>query len=281
MIIRSNYYYLVAGLPDLSIEQGKLQYGAAEFREELKTGLSGADHNLMELLYLAEDNRNLISILLKESRALSPYGIYPPDMLTEEVKEPVLIRPYMKLFIESFRAETRLYPNLSYENELATLWFEELLTTKNEFLREWFTFELNLKNVLLVLTARKNGLQYENQIIGNNQVAEIIRKSNARDLGLSAEWPWIEKVLQIVENEDILSREKAIDLLRWNYLDELNTFNYFTVEVLMAYYLKLGMIERWLKLDQQTGEEMFRRLLSELKHSYEFPNEFSIKDGRK
>lgn len=280
-MFRQNYYYLVAGLPDVTIEQGKLQYGTAEFREELKASLGKTDYGYLQLLFLTDDNSNLLTLLLKENRPLSHKGMYEPEFLSEELKEPLQLKPYMLQFIESFRAETRLYPNLSYENELVTLWFEELLSTKNDFLREWFTFELNLKNVLLVLAARKNGLPYEHQIIGNNSVAEIIRKSNARDIGISAEWPWIEKVLQIVETEDILLREKAIDLLRWNYLDELNTFNYFTVEVLMAYYIKLGIIERWLRLDQSTGEEMFRRLLGELKHSYEFPNEFSIKDGRK
>ncbi|MBK6345045.1 MAG: DUF2764 family protein [Bacteroidales bacterium] len=280
-MIRQNYYYLVAGLPDITIEQGKLQFGTAEFREELKTGLSKDDHRLMELLFLADDNRNLLTLLLKENRPFLTNGVYQPEFLVDEIKEPEFIRPYMKRFIESFRAETRLYPNLSYENELSTLWFEDLVATRNAFLRDWFTFELNLKNVMLVLAARKNGLSWENQVIGNNPVAEIIRKSNARDLGLSAEWHWIEKVLQITDTDDILLREKAIDLLRWNYLDELNTFNYFTVEVLMAYYLKLEIIERWLKLDYATGEEMFRRMLGELQNSYEFPNEFSIKDGKK
>jgi hypothetical protein len=280
-MFRQNYYFLVAGLPDVTIEQGKLQYGTAEFREELKAGLAKADYSYLQLLFLSEDNSNLLTLLLKENRPLSSEGVYPPEFLAEELKEPLQLKSYMLQFIESFRAETRLYPNLSYENELTTLWFEELLATKNDFLRDWFTFELNLKNVLLVLAARKNAIPFEHQIIGHNTIAEIIRKSNARDLGISAEWPWIEKVLQIIDTEDILMREKAIDLLRWNYLDELNTFNYFTLEVLMAYYIKLGIIERWLRLDQPTGEEMFRRLLGELKNSYEFPNEFSIKDGRK
>ena len=280
-MIKQNYYYLVAGLPDITIEQGKLQFGTAGFREELQAGLSKTDYNYFQLLFLAEDNSNLLSLLVKDNKPLSPNGIYQPEFLAEELKEPLNLKNYMLRFIESFRAETRLYPNLSFENELATLWYEEMLTTKSEFLRDWFTFELNLKNVLLVLAARKNGIHYENQVIGNNPVAEIVRKSNARDLGLSAEWPWIEKVLQLAETDNILAREKAIDMLRWQYLDELNTFNYFTAEVLMAYYLKLGIIERWLRLDLATGEEMFRLLLGELQNTYEFPNEFSIKDGKK
>ncbi|MBK9358467.1 MAG: DUF2764 family protein [Bacteroidales bacterium] len=32
-MIRQNYYYLVAGLPDITTEQGKLQFGTAEFRK--------------------------------------------------------------------------------------------------------------------------------------------------------------------------------------------------------------------------------------------------------
>jgi hypothetical protein len=108
-----------------------------------------------------------------------------------------------------------------------------------------------------------------------------MRRSNSRDLGLTSEWPWIERVVQIVEIPDLLAREKAIDQLRWNFLDELNTFNYFSLEVLLAYYIKLGIIERWLKLDKATGEELFRQLLGDLQNSYEFPNEFSVKDGRK
>lgn len=278
---RQNYYYLVAGLPDITIEQGKLQTGTLEFLEELKGALSKSDYALVEPLLLPVDNRNLLILLNKEDKALSPDGVYPPEVLIEEVKEPVTLRPYLQRFIESFKAETRLYPNLTPENELATLFYEEMLETRNEFLHQWFEFELNLKNILLVLSARKNNIPYENQVIGHGTVAETIRKSNARDLGIQAEWPWIDKVLQIVEIDDILAREKAIDLLRWNYLDELNTFNYFSVEVLIAYLVKLGIVERWLKLDLPTGEEMFRRMLGELHNSYEFPNEFSVKDGKK
>lgn len=280
-MIRQNYYFLVAGLPDVTMDHGKLQFGTAEFRDELMTGLVQSDFNYFRLLFLQNDNTNLLSLLQKDNKPMLSGGVYSPEFLAEEIKEPLQLKPYMKRFIESFTGETRLYPNLTPENELAALWCQEMLTTDHEFLRDWFTFDLNLKNILLVISARKNDLPIDNHVIGHNPVAEIIRKSNARDLGLSAEWPWIEKVVQIMENDDILAREKAIDLLRWSYLDELNTFNYFSVEVLMAYYLKLGIVERWLRLDLATGEEMFRRLLGELQNTYEFPNEFSVKDGKK
>jgi hypothetical protein len=280
-MIKKNYYFLVAGLPDLALDQGKLVYGTAFFREELKSQLPEADYRLFELLLLPEDNRNLLSLIRKENKSLTTSGVYSPDVLAEAVKEPGRLRPYMNRFIEGVLAENRVFPELSLENELTALYYEEMTGTRNEFLKGWFTFELNLRNVMVVLSARRHNLPVEHQVIGNGTIAETIRKSNARDLGIGSEWHYIEKVVQIAESEDILAREKAADLLRWSFLDELNTFNYFSLEVLIAYFLKLSMIERWLQLDPATGEEMFRRLLDTLKKSYEFPTEFSIKDGRK
>ncbi|HPF64016.1 DUF2764 family protein [Lentimicrobium sp.] len=280
-MIRNKYYYLVAGLPEITLEQGKLQFSTEQLREELKQDLSPEDFRLFEMLFLAEDNSNLLSLLLKEDRPLSAKGVYQPEMLAAEIKEPRTLMNYMRLFIESLSAENRLYPSLSPQNELTLLYYREMLEVKNNFMRSWFGFELNLRNVLLVLSAKKNGLPYENQVIAANSLADSMRRSSARDLGLASEWPWIDRLLQIIEIPDLLQREKAIDMLRWNFLDEQNTFNYFTVEVLIAFYIKLGIIERWLRLDPATGEELFRNLLGTLQNSYEFPNEFNIKDGRK
>jgi hypothetical protein len=44
----------------------------------------------------------------------------------------------------------------------------------------------------------------------------------------------------------------------------MNMFNYFSIEVSYQLYDKIMMIERWLKLDPKTGEELFRRLLGDL-----------------
>ena len=53
----SAYYYLVAGLPDLSLEDGKLNYTLSSFKTELYPDLSEKDKSLVDLLYLKFDNR--------------------------------------------------------------------------------------------------------------------------------------------------------------------------------------------------------------------------------
>ena len=282
MMLSQNYYYIIAGLPDLTLDQGKLQFGTPELREELKAGLSDSDYALFQHLLLVYDNMNLQAVMRKQEKDEAvEEGVFFWDTIAAAMDQPELLRPYMAKFIKSQQSETPLHPELSPENELTTLYYDEMVAMKHKFLSKWFDFELNLKNALLVITAKNNDISYDNQIIMANKAALKIARSNARDLGLAGEWPWIEKVLQIAELPDLLARERAIDLMRWDYLDEYNTFNYFSLEVLLAYYIKLGIIERWLKLDKATGEEMFRQLLGDLQNSYEFSKEFSIKDGRK
>jgi len=109
-MIKKNYYFLVAGLPDLALDQGKLVYGTAIFREELKNQLPEADYRLFEMLFLPEDNRNLLTLIRKEDKPLTSAGVYPPDVLAEAVKEPGRLRPYMNRFIEGILAENRVLP---------------------------------------------------------------------------------------------------------------------------------------------------------------------------
>ena len=53
------YYYLVSGLPDISLDDGKLAYTVADFRAEMEATLSAKDQKLIDLFFLKYDNANL------------------------------------------------------------------------------------------------------------------------------------------------------------------------------------------------------------------------------
>lgn len=271
-----NYYYLVAGLPDINLEQNKLSVSIGDFKKELQDHLHPDDYKLVEKLFLPADNRNVLNMLLKIIKEFDDSGKYSFDQLEDEIKEPENLPEYLKTFIIHYKSNQPLITDMSWEDQLTTLYYDYATQVSNDFLRTWFEFERDIKNILSGLTARRHKIPVENLLIGSNTVTDAIRKSNARDFSLSAEFPFVEKIIQINENADLLMREKAIDQLRWNYIDELNTFNYFSVEVILGFVFKLNMVERWLKLDKKTGEEMFRRLLNDLENSYEFPKEFNI-----
>jgi hypothetical protein len=270
-----NYYYLVAGLPDINLEQNKLSVFVGDFKKELEAHLHPDDYELVEKLFLPVDNRNVLNMLLKNIQEFDDSGKYTFDELVDEIKEPVNLPEYLKTFITLFKSNQPLIPDMSWEDQLTKLYYDYTTQVSNKFLRTWFEFERDIKNIFSGLTARRHKMPVENLLVGSNTVTDAIRKSNARDFSLSAEFPFVEKIIQINENADLLMREKAIDQLKWNYIDELNTFNYFSIEVILGFVFKLDMVERWLKLDKKTGEEMFRKLLKDLENSYEFPKEFN------
>ena len=113
----SAYYYLVAGLPELSLEDGKLSYTVSTFRTELYPSLTADDKKLIDLFYLQFDNANLLALLKDKDATIATQGIFSSDELLELIdavrtgdspdkKYPV----YLSRFITStFLCKQRIY----------------------------------------------------------------------------------------------------------------------------------------------------------------------------
>lgn len=278
---KRNYYCLVAGLPDIIIEGNRPGETSHEFKNELAEQLHASDYKLAELLYLRYDNINLLNLLQKQDKRFITLGNYTEEYLEEQIKEPTNIVDYMKQLIFNFKAETSGNSNLSSENELQSLYYEYALQVKNNFLEQWFKFDRDMKNILTAVNARKYGYDTEKQLIPvkhENEVYETLIKSSPRPDLFADEVPYVDKILQIAESEmKISEKEKALDNIKWKFLDEYTFFNYFTIEKILSFVIKLNIVERWIELDNETGKELFTRLINDIKMSYEFPEEFSVK----
>lgn len=276
--MKRQYYYLVAGLQDITLDMHKLSMDQQAFKNELQNEIHPDDFKLVQKVFLPFDNHNLLNLLEKRERPFDERGNYPQSLLEESIKEPSGDLPvYMDRFIEAFKTKDTLFPGLSWENTLTTLFYEHTRLLNNVFLKDWFIFDQNINNLTTALICKKHDTPYENEIIGRDDVSESIRKSHARDFGLGAEIAVMDDLLSIVKIEDVQEREKALDQIRWTYLDDVTFFAYFTIEKLLAFSIKLGMVERWLALDKEHGSKLFNSLLSELKSSYELPETFTDK----
>lgn len=280
-MFRRKYYYLVAGLPDIVLDQKKLAVSVADFRAEIEYQLHSDDYLLVRLLFLPFDNTNLLNLLLKNKKSFIDIGNFSQHKLEEEIMEPSKLPGYMKQFIIAFKNENPVFQNYSWENQLTWLYYDHVLMVKNTFLKEWFTFNLHAKNIFSAFNIRNYKLPKDNVYIGDNYVTEALKRSSLKDFGLSNDLPFVEKLLSIDENTNAMEKEKAFDIIRWNFLNELNTFNYFTIEVIIAFIIKLFMVDRWLKLDPETGRKMLKQIITDLDKSYEFPKEFKVNEGRK
>lgn len=273
------YYYLVSGLPDISLDDGKLAYTVADFRAEMEATLSAKDQKLIDLFFLKYDNANLLAYLKDPDASLDPRGriareqfeaVYKALKEEEKLPKDEAIPAYHVTFIQRYLAEEQSEQKgekaqVSWEDQLAALYYEAAMKAPNPFVAGWFELNLNINNVLTAITCRKYGFDKSLYIVGHNEIAEQIRTSNARDFGLSDAVEYLPELQRIAEETDLYARERKIDLLKWKWLEDQTFFKTFDMERVFAYLLQLEMIERWVDLDKVRGERTFRELVGAMK----------------
>ncbi len=283
-MFRNYYHYFIAGLPDIFIDDTEVQFQMLDFKNELKEHLSAEDYKLVELLFLPYDNERLLRFLDEDYENQNKLGMYSvQDFETEFSDDKQGILPsYMYEFVEIYNDE-ELSKNVtkSWENLLTEMYYEYVLKTKNKFLKQWFEFNQNLNNILIGHNCRTYNLEAEHQLIGDNFVTKSILNSNAKDFGLEVDLEYVSDIITLADNENIMAREKGLDQLKWDKVEEITLFDYFTIEVILAYTIKLDIAYRWLELDEETGRQMFSDIINDLKSGFEFSKEFAINGKNK
>lgn len=247
-------------------------------KKDLMEQLSASDAGLLKLLFAAYDNTNFLAFLRNKEAALHPLGNLTTDdwqqltTLMQEFEKPndARLLPYFNTFFSNYVTDKLGSEGILEEDYMATLYYDYAMKNDNAFLRSWFEFNLNVNNILAAIACRKHGFDPKKFVIGQNEVAQAIRTSNARDFGLHGMFDELEVVMRIAEEENLLEREKKIDALKWSWLEENTFFHYFSVEKVLAYVLKMEMIERWKMLSAEKGAKIFRDLLGSLKEGVKF-----------
>lgn len=286
-----NYYYLVAGLADISFDNEKSSYSVSAFREEIYPSLTEKDRRLVDLIFQQYDQRNLLALLRATDTNLSTEsilanaslcnnnGLLQVEQLAELImaakqgdKAPFECPEYLYIFLQQYFS-TENSPNSLLEDKLQALFYEYATKVDNKFIATWYQYNLDVKNIITAYTARKYSLDVTNYIVGGGDVADALKTSGARDWGLSFAIGYLDSLMAILEDSDLASRERKIDLLKWNWLEENSFFNYFSIEKLFVFVEKLLMVERWAVLDKEKGQQLFRTLIGNLKSEVTVPTE--------
>jgi hypothetical protein len=143
---------------------------------------------------------------------------------------------------------------------------EQGLKAKNRFVREWFAFNRDMNNVLVAQICRKHGFDVKQQVVGEGEVAEQLRThSNQKDFGLNELPGDYQAILALAQIEDLMAREKGMDAIRFEWLHDRTEFDFFSPEMVFAYYLESVMLHRWSLLTVEEGEKIFRGMVADMK----------------
>jgi hypothetical protein len=153
------------------------------------------------------------------------------------------------------------------DKELNADFYAAALKHRNRFLREYFRFDLNLRNAKVRYLNAQLGREPDQDVMtGEDPEAEDVDIDGFRFTG--GEFEEAPKVDGILADKDLVSREKGLDDLLWDKIDGLSTFHYFDIEAVLAYIAKLHIVTRWLNLDEEVGRDVFRRLLKDVRGTY-------------
>ena len=153
------------------------------------------------------------------------------------------------------------------EKDLDADFYAAALRQRNRFLREYFRFDLNLRNAKVRYLNAQLGRELDQDVMtGEDPEAEDVDIDGFRFTG--GEFEEALKVDNILADKDLVSREKGLDDILWDKIDSLATFHYFDIEAVLAYIAKLHIVTRWLNLDEEVGRDVFRRLLKDVRGTY-------------
>jgi len=142
--------------------------------------------------------------------------------------------------------------------------YKEALGHSNGFIRAFFEFDLNVRNAKV---------RYLNAALGREPEKDVLNLNgpDTEENGLEPEAPEFkeaERLQKILEGNDILARERGIDDLYWDKIDEITLFDYLNFDRILGVVVKMMIIRRWLLLDEQTGREMFKKLVDEIRGTF-------------
>ena len=149
------------------------------------------------------------------------------------------------------------------DEKLNAEFYCEALQHKNEFIREFFLFDLNVRNAKVKYLNKALGREADRDVLtfGEDAAPKVLEATEK-------EFEEAAALEAVFAQADILSRERGIDDLMWDKINSLTTFNYFDINAILGFITKLNIVARWFRLDEQTGRIMFKQLVDEVRGTF-------------
>ncbi len=78
----------------------------------------------------------------------------------------------------------------------------------------------------------------------------------------------IQGLQQAFQESSLVEREKRLDAIMWDKAAGLVTFNILDIDVILSLLVRASIADRWLKLDRERGETLFKDLVGEVRGTF-------------
>lgn len=146
------------------------------------------------------------------------------------------------------------------EQNLNPHFYRAAFQCKNPFIRSYFALDLEIRNRKVDFIRQKEGKHAESAL------TYTILPGNYVPLEFAPEEA--EYLKKVFGTENILEKEQMLDKFKWDFLSAFNPYGVFNMNVILAFLAKGKLIDRWNKLDKKTGQEMFKKLVDEVRGTF-------------
>ena len=175
-------------------------------------------------------------------------GPLDADTILEEIREQLSATDAasLQLVLDGWNA-----------NALGEEFYARAAKSRSAFIREYFLYDRLLRNAKVA---------WLNKSLGRPEGQDIMPAPGADTTDEDFEDQ--ASAAEVLAGSDILERERGLDNLLWERIDSLTIMHVFDLDVILGFAAKLQIVNRWLKLDETTGRELFARLVSDMKSQY-------------
>ena len=135
------------------------------------------------------------------------------------------------------------------EQTLGTDFYIRAAQNKNRFIREYFDFDGRLRNLKVEYLAKRLGKESDPYLV-NLEEADFEEEKQIQD---------------ILADADFVQREQKMDELKWEKASDIARMDYFNMNAILAFLVKAKTVQRWAELDPAKGQEMFKKLVTEIR----------------
>ena len=275
-----NYYYFVTGLKELPLIDEKLSfdYSLLELIKDISSEIPVKYRKPITDYLINYDNENLCNLLENSKIDFNKLAVLTSEELIEivslykEKSEYAInfsIPSFWNDFILNFLEGTRQNKELLLIDELNIEYFKYLKKSRSKFLRAYLDYDFNLKNLASAVNAKNFKLEKSTVIIPVNEFSSRLINDSSYDNIIKEEFNILSDELAMMEKLNVLDLELRLDYKRLDYINDLLVYEYFSVDKILGYLVKLSIVKRWSDIDKVKGTAIFNSITDNIKNNIE------------
>lgn len=256
----ANYYFLTTLLPELQIGV-EPDIDFAELNRLMKENLKPKDYALTRVIRRYYDIENMRALWQGEEH--DRYGNLAVQDLEEALLYPELLPPYARGFLETYPHKAE---RLRYFAALVADYFRAESAAGAGFVKAYLQFERQLRLIQAAFRAKhlprdlKGELQFESP--EEDFIEQLLAQADAKMFSPPEGYEPLTAIFAEYA-EAPLELYGALLEFQFQKIDSFVGPDPFSIDTILAYMVKLILLEKWLRLDRQKGISIIDRHVKE------------------